>query len=69
MTSTHGPQTIEQDRVLALSDRVTGDVLTPDDPRYDEPRHTLAPHLEQRPAGGAGLLSRSQGHWAARCPG
>jgi len=58
MTSTHGPTTIDtdrlrdrlRDRLQTLGATITGDVLTPADPGFDDARHTTFRHLDRIPA-------------------
>lgn len=58
MTSTHGHITIDNDRphdrlhdrLKALGAAVTGEVLTPAHPGFDEARHIFSRHLDRMPA-------------------
>ncbi len=50
MTSTHGPLTIERDRLQALGDAIAGEVLTPESEGFGAAHQLYYRHLDRTPA-------------------
>jgi FAD/FMN-containing dehydrogenases len=50
MTSTHGPLTIERDRLQALGDAIAGEVLTPQSEGFGAANQLYYRHLDRTPA-------------------